>query len=205
MGVSQSWSKGSVFFIASCTGSHFTTPVCREIGSRATFFLQLCPQLLDLDAPGGTLMRFLLWYTPKILSSGEADVASPPNLEFMLTKLECVFQILTPDLRVEQAVGFKNCVAWTIDLMFASKFVAKHIHEHRNSRNYRQVTAEQLNRLERRVKFLEARYLSIGVRVFHCIFMRGEGMKNPPFPSHKWEVITKSFHVYWSCFWRMIC
>lgn len=93
--------------------------------------------------------------------------SQPPNLEFMLTKLECVFQILTPDLRVEQAVGFKNCVA-TIDLMVASKFVAKHIHEHR-SRNYRQVTAEQLNRLERRVKFLEATYLSIGVRVFHCI------------------------------------
>ena len=111
---------------------------------------------------------------PIIKQQWRSRCSQPPNLEFMLTKLECVFQILTPDLRVEQAVGdwLDGCI----------HFVAKHIHEPQ----LRQVTAEQLNRLERRVKFLEATYLSIGVRVFHCIFMvRGEGLKNPPFPSHK--------------------
>ena len=50
----------------------------------------------------------------------------------MLTKLELLgrvcSQILTPDLRVEQAVGIKHCVA-TIDFDVCIHFVAKHIHE----------------------------------------------------------------------------
>ena len=108
--------RGSVFFIALCTGSHFTvagdwfrgdlfpgtmSPTFRFRCTWRSFDALLYITIQTIHLHVHTFSLSLLWYTPKILSSsGKADVARPPNLEFMPTKLELlgclgVFQILT--------------------------------------------------------------------------------------------------------------
>ena len=78
-------------------------------------------------------------------------------------------QILTPDLRVEQAVGFKNC-GCTIDLMVASIFVAKHIHEHRNRRKLPAGHSRAAESFGAEGEVLGGEIFGVtGLRVFHCI------------------------------------